>query len=72
MRADVGARLQELDSLDALGDGVALEYAKATSELKDLDYTQAISDLTRQQVMLEAAQRSFTRITGMSLFDFLG
>lgn len=72
VRADVGARLQELDSLDALGDGVALEYAKATSELKDLDYTKAISDLTRQQVMLEAAQRSFTRITGMSLFDFLG
>ena len=70
VRADVGARLQELDSLDELGDGMALQYAKTSSELKDLDYASAVSDLTRQQLMLEAAQKSFTRIAGMSLFDF--
>jgi flagellar hook-associated protein 3 FlgL len=71
VRADVGARLQELDSLDELGDGMALQYSKTSSELKDLDYAAAASDLTRQQLMLEAAQKSFAKIAGMSLFDFL-
>jgi flagellar hook-associated protein 3 FlgL len=63
--------MQELDSLDDLGDGMALQYSKTSSELKDLDYAAAASDLTRQQMMLEAAQRSFVKIAGMSLFDFL-
>lgn len=71
VRADVGARLQELDSLDDMGAGLAVQYEKTASELRDLDYAKAVSDLTRQQMMLEAAQRSFARIAGMSLFDFL-
>jgi len=71
VRADVGARLNELDSLDKLGEDMALQYSGTVSELKDLDYAAAASDLTRQKVLLEAAQKSFTKITGMSLFDFI-
>ncbi|MGE5526877.1 MAG: flagellar hook-associated protein FlgL [Rhodospirillaceae bacterium] len=70
VRADIGARMQELDSLDQLGENVAVEYAKTKSELTDLDYAAAASDLTRQQLIFEAAQKSFAKIAGMSLFDF--
>jgi len=41
------------------------------SDLQDLDYAKAISDFTRQQLGLEAAQKSFVTISGLSLFNYL-
>ena len=42
-----------------------------TSELRDLDYAEAISRLNQQSVGLQAAQTAYTRIGQMSLFDIL-
>jgi flagellar hook-associated protein 3 FlgL len=41
------------------------------SELQDLDYTQAVTQLSMQQVTLEAAQKSFVKTSGLSLFNFI-
>jgi len=41
------------------------------SDLRDLDYSKAISDLALQQVTLEAAQKSFMRVQGLSLFEYI-
>lgn len=71
VRASVGARLQELDAFDNLGEDRNLRYAEALSELQDLDYTEALTKLTQQQVNLEAAQRTFVSVSGLSLFNFL-
>lgn len=70
-RATVGGRLSELDALGAAGEDRAIQYQQALSELRDTDYNEAISRLTRQQLGLEAAQQTFSRIAGMSLFDYL-
>jgi flagellar hook-associated protein 3 FlgL len=69
--SSVGARLNELDALNDVGSGRELQYAQALSDLQDLDYAQALSDLTKKQTILEAAQKSFVKITGLSLFDFI-
>lgn len=71
VRADVGARLSEIDGLDELGQSVGLQYAKTASELQDLDYAAAVSDLSRQQMVLEAAQKSFVAVTSLSLFELI-
>ena len=71
VRASVGSRLQELDSLDNAGQDRGLQYSQILSELQDLDYTQALTQLSQQQLTLEAAQRSFVTISGLSLFNFL-
>lgn len=68
-RAAAGARLQEIDSLQQTGEDTAVQYQQSLSRLQDLDLAQAISDLTRQQALLEAAQKSFIRISGLSLFN---
>ena len=47
------------------------QYQQTLSDLQDLDYAQAISDFTRQQVALEAAQKSFVAISGLSLFKYI-
>ncbi len=71
VRASVGHRLKELDSLDNSGEDRNIQYAQTLSELQDLDYVKAITELTQTQSTLEAAQKSFTQISGMSLFDYI-
>lgn len=71
VQASVGARMQELDSLSATASAVDIQYRQTLSELQDLDYAQAISDFSKQQVALEAAQKSFVEITRLSLFQYL-
>lgn len=70
-RADVGARLVELDALSALGDDLDVQYQSQISDLMDLDYTKAVSDLSKNQLQLQAAQQSFLKVTSLSLFNFL-
>lgn len=71
VRATVGTRLQEVDALDNLGSDLSLQYKQTLSQLQDVDYNKAISDLTMQQTNLQAAQKSFLKISGMSLFDYV-
>ncbi|MBI2307805.1 MAG: flagellar hook-associated protein FlgL [Rhodocyclales bacterium] len=71
VRADVGSRLKELESLTNTSEDVDLQYATSLSDLQDLDYAEAISQFTQQQVQLEAAQKSFAQISGLSLFSIL-
>jgi flagellar hook-associated protein 3 FlgL len=71
VRAAVGSRLQELDSLDGMGEDRNLQYSQILSDLQDLDYTEALTRLSQQQVTLEAAQQSFVKTAGLSLFDFI-
>ncbi|MGC3874870.1 flagellar hook-associated protein FlgL [Halomonas sp. GXIMD04776] len=71
VRASVGARLNELDVLDSVGGNRSLNYESTLSDLVDLDYGRAITDYKIRQVGLQAAQKVFTEIQGMSLFDRL-
>lgn len=70
-RASVGARLQESDSVDSVGQDLAVQYKETLSNLLDVDYAQAVTDLTKEQTFLEAAQKSFQRVQGLSLFNYL-
>ncbi len=70
-RASVGSRLQEIEALESMGEDFGIQYEQRLSELRDVDFAKAISDLNRQQVYLEAAQKSFATVTGLSLFDFI-
>jgi flagellar hook-associated protein 3 FlgL len=67
----VGSRLKELDTLDNSGQDLHLQYQQSLSQLQDLDYNKALSDLAMQQNVLEAAQKSFAKVTGLSLFNYL-
>lgn len=71
VRASVGTRMQELDSVESTGADLQLQYQQTLSGLQDLDYTKAATDLARQKVALEAAQLSFTKVQGLSLFNFM-
>lgn len=69
--ASVGTRLRETEAVLTTNEDLDLNYQARLSELGDLDYARAISDLNFQQMHLEAAQKSFMLITGLSLFKML-
>ncbi|MCA1772871.1 MAG: flagellar hook-associated protein FlgL [Halomonas sp.] len=71
VRASAGARLNELDVIDAVGDNRSLNYEQTLSDLVDLDYNEAISEYSLRQVGLQASQKAFVDVKGMSLFDYL-
>ena len=72
VQASIGSRLKELDYLDSAGDDLNIQYASTLSDLQDLDTVKAISLFSQQQFMLEAAQKSFKSMSGLSLFNFIG
>jgi flagellar hook-associated protein 3 FlgL len=71
VRSRIGARLNTLESTSSLHQGTDLVTQKVLADVRDLDYTQAITQLTQQNFVLQAAQQSFAKISGLSLFDFL-
>lgn len=71
VRTLIGTRMNEMDSLGQLNDNLGLQYQQTLSNLQDLDYAKAISDFTRQQTNLQAAQQSYSQIAKLSLFNYL-
>lgn len=71
VRSSLGLRLNEIDALQSAGEDLGLQFKQSLSELQDVDYNKAISDLTQQQMSLQAAQQTFAKVASLSLFDYL-
>lgn len=71
VRASAGARLNELDVIDAVSSNRTLNYEQTLSDLVDLDYTEAISEYSLRQVGMQASQKAFVDIKGLSLFNYM-
>tara|TARA_R110002020_G_scaffold103552_1_gene242388 strand:- start:804 stop:2048 length:1245 start_codon:yes stop_codon:yes gene_type:complete len=71
VRASAGARLNELDVIDSVGSNRMLNYDQTLSDLVDLDYAEAISEYSLRQIGMQAAQKAFVDIKGLSLFNYM-
>lgn len=71
VRAEIGTRGNEVDSLASANADLILQYQQTLSNLQDLDWAKALSDITRKQTELEAAQKSFTMTSKLSLFNYI-
>ncbi|RDE05874.1 flagellar hook-associated protein FlgL [Sphingomonas aracearum] len=70
-RGSLGARAARLE-LDADQMAVAVENREvARSDLEDTDITSAIAELQKTITTLQATQASFTKLSSLSLFDYL-
>lgn len=71
IRAKVGARLTAIESERDTNETVELHLQERLLDIENLDLAAAITQLNQQLSSLEAAQQSFVRLQGMSLFNFL-
>lgn len=69
VRASAGTRMNEISALDSSGAGRVLEYRNQLSQLEDLDYYTAITQLQLRTTALEAAAMAFQKIQNTSLFN---
>jgi flagellar hook-associated protein 3 FlgL len=56
--------------LDVL-DETTLRLKSTLSEIEDLDYASAVTRMNKEMMALEAAMGSFSKISGLSLFDYI-
>ncbi|UVE16386.1 flagellar hook-associated protein FlgL [Pseudomonas sp. LS44] len=71
-RGQIGARLNVVDSTMADNEDVTLVNKGVQADLRELDYAEALSRLSFQQIILQAAQQSYVKISGLNLFNYLG
>ena len=71
VRAEVGTRLQALDTAADFRDSEEVDLKGLISDIRDLDYASAISQLNQQYTSLQAAQAAYAKIGQLSLFDYL-
>lgn len=65
--ADQAAIQSQLDVLDE----TSLRLKSTLSEIEDLDYSEAVTRMNKEMMALQAAMGSFSKISGMSLFDYI-
>lgn len=71
VRSTIGARLNSIDQQKQLNDKTVLDIRGTLSSIEDLDYAEAISRLNLQTTALQAAQKAYVQVQGLSLFNFL-
>jgi flagellar hook-associated protein 3 FlgL len=69
--AQVGTDLNVVDSQNNVLDEITLRLKSTMSDIQDLDYTEAITKMNKDQLALEAAQSSFAKISKLSLFNYI-
>lgn len=70
-QADVGARLNQLDFADDLNTNLILLSQETQKKLREIDPNAVAVDYNLQLINLQAAQQSFVRIQGLSVFNFI-
>jgi len=71
VRAEVGTRLSSLENAANAREDQVVELERMRSDLRDLDYAEAVTKMNQQLVALQAAQMSYSRISQLSLFNYL-
>lgn len=70
-QSSVGSRLNQVESTKSSNADLRLATQASLSKLQDLDFASAISQLSQETFILEAAQASFARVSGLTLFNYL-
>jgi flagellar hook-associated protein 3 FlgL len=70
-QANIGTDMAILDHQTANTEDILITLRQTLSDVQDLDYAKAIADMNKQMMSLEAAQSSFSKISQMSLFQYL-
>jgi flagellar hook-associated protein 3 FlgL len=71
LRAGVGLRLSAVEDAATQLSAQQLHTKEALSDLRDLDYAEALTRLQQQMTALQAAQQTYMQVQSLSLFNYL-
>ena len=67
----LGGRINVANSVFESNLDLEIANKTARSKIEDVDYAEAVAELSKQETALQAAQATFPRVTGLNLFDFI-
>ena len=70
-RSALGSNMNQVTSLGDVASAAAVSQKTQLSNLTDLDYASAATELASEQTALTAAQQTFAKISKLSLFNYL-
>ncbi len=70
-RSAAGVNLKSLETYNTQHENAKLVNTSAQAKLEDLDMAEAITELQKSQVALQATSSLFSRVNSTSLFDYL-
>jgi flagellar hook-associated protein 3 FlgL len=71
VRARGGARLNSIEDQTIVNEDFIFTMKSSLSEIEDIDLAEAISRFEQDLLVLQAAQQSFNKVQGLSLFNYL-
>lgn len=71
VQGEVGARLNTLESTREQNLDAKLYTESVLNDLEALDYAEASTRLSMQELVLSAAQQSFVKVSNLSLFNYI-
>jgi len=69
--AQLGTDMNVVDSQGGVLDEITLRLKTTLSDVQDLDYTEAITKMNKDQLALESAQSTFAKISKLTLFSYI-
>jgi len=69
--ASVGARLNAVTAAGSTEQSSQTQLQTSVSQLSDVDYAAAVTQLNTQEVALQAAQQSYASLARLSLFNYI-
>jgi flagellar hook-associated protein 3 FlgL len=63
--------MKTVEQQTSIVDDTVLSLKTTLSNIEDLDYATAITEMKKQMLALEAAQSSFAQISQLNLFNYL-
>jgi len=71
VQTSIGGRINSIESQEDDNEAKSVFLQEVRSEIEDLDFAEAISNLTFQTTALQVSQQTFVRIQGLSLFSLI-
>ena len=71
VQSKIGARMNMIERNSDVERGFMDKMKESLSAVNDIDYAETISQFNIEQIGMQAAQQAYTKIQGMSLFDYI-
>ncbi|MEE2025831.1 MULTISPECIES: flagellar hook-associated protein FlgL [Alkalimonas] len=69
--ANIGGRVNVLDSVFETNEDLKINNKSYRADLSEVDYAKALTEITKQEIALQAISATFTKVSAVSLFDFI-
>jgi len=70
-QAAIGSQLQQAESVNSLNASLLQQFQTSCGNLQDVSYPQVITQFQQSSTALQAAQKAFVQVQGLSLFNYI-